>query len=58
MNVHKVWGIGECTTAEFKDNLPAGFYNTIHSKVVTMGSKKGILIVDTTIYDMKKLEGR
>jgi hypothetical protein len=59
VNVHNALAIGECMAADFKGSLPAGFYNPIHSRVVTMKTtKKGMKIGDKTIYDMEKLYGR
>ncbi|MES9884496.1 MAG: hypothetical protein ABW185_26930, partial [Sedimenticola sp.] len=59
VNVHDALSIGERMAAEFRECLPTGFYNVIHSKVVTMEAmKRGVKVGDTTVYDMEKLYGR
>ncbi len=59
VNVHSALAIGESMAADFKSHLPSGFYNAIHSKVVTMETmKKGVKLADRTIYDMEKLYAR
>ncbi len=59
VNVQDALAIGESMVADFKKALPTGFYNPIHSKVVTMEAmKKGVRVGAGTVYDMEKLYGR
>ena len=59
VNVHNALAIGERMAAEFKGQLPEGFYNSLHSDVTTMESmKKGVKVGDKTVYDMERLYGR
>lgn len=59
VNVDQALAIGEQVAAEFKGNLPSGFYKPLKSNVVTLETtKKGVKIGNTTVYDMEKLYGR
>jgi hypothetical protein len=59
VNVHNAVAIGESKAAKFKDQLPIGFHNTIHSEVVTMQiMKRGVKVGGKTVYDLEKLYGR
>ncbi len=56
MNAHKAVRIGTEMAEQFRQNLPGGFYDPLHSQIVTMEiMKKGIKIGDKIQYDMEKL---
>ncbi|MES9881937.1 MAG: hypothetical protein ABW185_13750 [Sedimenticola sp.] len=56
VNVQDALTVGEYMVVYFEKALPTGFYNTIHSNVVTMEAmKKGVRVGTGTVYDMEKL---
>ncbi len=59
VNVHNAVTIGQQIVAEITASLPAGFYKSLRSRVITMETaQKGLKVGDKTVFDIEKLYGR